>query len=79
MQSPFYLSPSKVFSSPPGRSQSEPAPFGTRLIPFGLSQLKLVYFLLGLGFNCFWPDLVGTDTWDDQNTTNEDDRKLTGK
>ena len=51
---------------------SEPVPIETRLIPLGLSQLELAYFLLGLGWTCFRADLVGTETWDDKNTSNGD-------
>ena len=53
------------------RSRSKPVPFGIRLIPFWLSQFELVYFLLGLGWIGFRSDLVGIETWDDLNTTND--------
>ena len=36
--------------------------------------MKLSYFLVGLGWTSFRPDLIGTETWDDQNTANGDDK-----
>ena len=34
--------------------------------------MELAYFLLRLGWTSFGPDLFGTETWDDQNTSNGD-------
>ena len=65
-------SPSKIFPSCQVRSKSEPVPFETRLISFCLSILELVYFLLGLDWTCFKPDLLETESFDNLNTSNGD-------
>ena len=55
------------------RFRSKLFPFGTRLIPLGLSQLELTYFHLRYGWIGFKSGLVEPETWDDWNTMNEDD------
>ena len=60
-------------------SRSEPVPFGTMLVPLGFSQLELAYFLLGLGWTGFRPDLVWTEAYSDQNTANGDGEEICKK
>ena len=54
------------------RLRSEQVPFGTKLIPFGLNQLELDYFVLRLGWTVFGPDLIGTGEFEDGNKNNGD-------
>ena len=42
------------------------------LIPFAIGQSELAYFLLGLGWICFRPELVKIEGWYDGNTNNDD-------
>ena len=69
----------QYFRHPQVQSWHESVTFRTRLIPLSLSQLELVYFLLGLGWTDFISDLVGTEECDDKNTRNGDDEYTCGK
>ena len=72
MQVEDYSSLSEIFSSSLGSISVLTIFFEIKLIYFGLSQLELTYFLLGLGWTSFRPDLIGSEICDNENTTNGD-------
>ena len=73
--------PSSNFSSPalnPSPQWGTQIPFGNSPVPFGLSYSELGQLKKELKQNGFRPEPVGTERWDDGNTSNGDGCKGDG-
>ena len=73
--------PSSQISDPalnPSPQWVSQIPFGNSPVPFGLSYSELGHIQKELEQNGFRPEPVGTEKWDDGNTSNGDECKGDG-